>query len=88
MFMLIIRALSSAFLCSYAHSFVACLLQIIVLDGGKIVERGSHEKLLQLDGYYAKLWNMQVRSSSGDLDGHSPISTLRAGHEEEKFDIL
>jgi ATP-binding cassette subfamily B protein len=32
---------------------------IIVLDGGKIVEQGSHEELLALDGRYAAIWHEQ-----------------------------
>ncbi len=32
---------------------------IIVLDGGKIVEQGSHDALLALDGRYAAIWREQ-----------------------------
>jgi len=35
--------------------------KIIVLDKGKIMEEGSHEKLLKLDGFYANLYNMQYK---------------------------
>jgi len=34
--------------------------EIVVLEDGKIVERGDHEDLLQLDGRYAALWHMQL----------------------------
>jgi ATP-binding cassette, subfamily B, heavy metal transporter len=33
--------------------------EILVLDGGVIVERGSHEQLLGHDGLYASMWNRQ-----------------------------
>ncbi len=33
--------------------------QILVLDGGDIVERGSHRELLQAGGLYAELWQNQ-----------------------------
>ncbi|WP_089697648.1 ABC transporter ATP-binding protein [Halogranum gelatinilyticum] len=34
--------------------------QILVLDGGRVVERGTHDELLALDGLYATLWNVQA----------------------------
>ncbi len=39
---------------------------ILVLDGGKIVEQGVHEELLEHDGLYANLWKVQV-GELGDL---------------------
>jgi ATP-binding cassette subfamily B protein len=38
--------------------------QIVVLDGGAVVERGTHEELLAEDGLYANLWAVQA----GELD--------------------
>ena len=34
--------------------------RIIVFDRGRIVEEGSHQKLVRKRGYYSRLWKMQV----------------------------
>ena len=34
--------------------------RIIVLDKGQIVEEGTHQELLKLNGFYADLWNHQT----------------------------
>lgn len=33
--------------------------EICVMHEGKIVERGTHDELMHLDGYYKKLHDMQ-----------------------------
>jgi ATP-binding cassette, subfamily B, heavy metal transporter len=38
--------------------------QILVLEAGRIVERGKHAELLQLGGAYARLWNLQVNDGN------------------------
>ncbi len=35
--------------------------QIVVLDHGRIVERGTHQELLALGGRYAQMWAVQHR---------------------------
>jgi ATP-binding cassette subfamily B protein len=35
--------------------------KIIVLDGGKIAESGTHEELVAINGLYAKLYNLQLQ---------------------------
>ena len=42
--------------------------QILVLDDGKIVERGDHRQLLANDGLYARLWFMQQETKSNATD--------------------
>ncbi len=37
--------------------------QIIVLEQGRIVERGTHARLLQQNGAYAQLWHLQERGN-------------------------
>jgi ATP-binding cassette subfamily B multidrug efflux pump len=40
-------------------STIARMDRLIVLDAGRIIEQGSHDELLRLDGHYAKLWRHQ-----------------------------
>jgi ATP-binding cassette subfamily B protein len=40
-------------------STIAKLDRIIVLDNGKIIEDGTHQKLIELNGTYAHLWKQQ-----------------------------
>lgn len=36
--------------------------QIIYMEKGKVLEKGSHEELLALDGKYAHLYNVQAQA--------------------------
>jgi len=48
-------------LISHRFSTVRMADQIAVLNRGRIVERGSHEELMQLNGRYAQLFTLQAR---------------------------
>jgi ATP-binding cassette subfamily B protein len=39
--------------------------EIIVISGGRAIERGSHAELLALNGTYRKLWNDQIHQPHG-----------------------
>lgn len=39
--------------------------QILVMDKGKIVERGSHRELLEQNQLYAQMWNLQKQEEIG-----------------------
>lgn len=41
-------------------STIAHLDRILVFNQGAIIEDGSHQQLIEKNGHYAKLWNMQV----------------------------
>ena len=40
--------------------------RIIVLVGGTVVERGTHEQLLAQNGYYSRMWRQQVESQKDE----------------------
>ncbi|MNJ05586.1 putative multidrug resistance ABC transporter ATP-binding/permease protein YheH [compost metagenome] len=35
--------------------------RILLLDQGEIVEEGTHEELMKLDGKYAEMFNLQAK---------------------------
>jgi ATP-binding cassette, subfamily B, bacterial len=43
--------------------------EIIVLDKGRIVERGTHRRLLLLNGAYAQLWRLQQKEEKLERTG-------------------
>ncbi|HVH22372.1 MAG TPA: ABC transporter ATP-binding protein, partial [Pseudonocardia sp.] len=55
----------TALVVAHRLSTVARMDQLVVLDGGRIVEQGRHAELVERRGTYAGLWRHQ---SGGFLD--------------------
>jgi ATP-binding cassette subfamily B protein len=48
-------------LISHRFSTVRRADQILVIQGGELLERGTHDELMRLDGHYAHLFSLQAR---------------------------
>jgi ATP-binding cassette subfamily B protein len=51
--------------------------EIIVISGGRAIERGSHAQLLAKNGAYRKLWDDQ---------GHQPHAPAAADGDDDEDD--
>ncbi|MGZ5090653.1 MAG: ABC transporter ATP-binding protein [Burkholderiales bacterium] len=68
-------------------STIARMDRLIVLEQGRIVEQGSHDELLRLDGHYAKLWRHQsggflpqdvvAKETEEELPEDAPLDEMR-----------
>jgi ATP-binding cassette subfamily B protein len=52
--------------------------QILVMDGGRIIERGSHAALLAAQGHYAAMWQLQ-QEQRGDASEPAEVLAAAAG---------
>jgi len=55
----------TVFVIAHRISTVQSADQILVMDGGRIVERGDHISLLALNGLYRRLYELQFDGASG-----------------------
>jgi len=68
----------TTFVVAHRLSTVRDADRILVVDDGEIVERGTHEELLERDGLYANLWHVQV----GDVTALPDAFLERVRREE------
>ena len=52
----------TSFIIAHRLSTIKNCDQILVIDGGRVKEKGSHEELLQTKGHYANLYNSQFEN--------------------------
>lgn len=55
----IARKEKTTIIAAHRLSSVMHAKEIIVLDGGQIIERGTHQGLLAFDGWYKRMWDKQ-----------------------------
>ncbi len=67
----------TALVIAHRLSTVVDAHEIIVMEAGCILERGTHEQLLALNGRYARMWTLQ-RQSQDSHDGSAESGELAA----------
>lgn len=54
--------------------------QIIVLNQGEVVERGTHEELIALNGYYTSMWEKQAQATRAASRASLKLLKEATGH--------
>ena len=64
---------------SIAHrlSTIVDAHEILVLEAGRVAERGRHDELIALDGLYAQMWRRQQESNGGGVPATETAGEVR-----------
>lgn len=66
----------TTFIIAHQLSTVRTADNILVMEDGEVVERGTHEELLERGGTYRNLWNVQVGQYDVDPEKHEYEGTV------------
>ncbi|MAU62418.1 MAG: metal ABC transporter permease [Parvibaculum sp.] len=58
--------------------------EILVLDAGRVIERGRHEDLLSRGGAYAAMWNRQRESEEAELEEERLFAASKEAEEPQE----
>lgn len=71
-----VAAGATTLLIAHRFSTVRKAGRIPVIEQGRVIEDGSHEELLQLDGTYARLFHLQAAGYLEDLNPNHTGASL------------
>ncbi len=77
--MLRLMAGRTSFVIAHRLSTIRDADQILVINHGTIVERGTHEQLLAQGGFYQRLYASQFRATAGVSPAATPVNEVAAG---------
>ncbi|MER5596563.1 ABC transporter ATP-binding protein [Streptomyces sp. NPDC002265] len=69
----------TAIVIAHRLSTVRAADQILVIEAGRVVERGTHDQLLAAEGRYAELYRTQFANGTADAAAHAAAADPAAG---------